>query len=90
MCAKLFFKCYSPSTLEEWLQIAKSFEDRWQLPHSLGFFIKLTVALNSIITVYVTEYKFIFVDVGCQGRISDGDVLRNIEFWKALITGNCR
>lgn len=33
------------------------------------------------------DYKFIFVDVGCQGRISDGGVLRNTDFWKALMKG---
>ena len=33
-------------------------------------------------------YKFIFADVGCQGRISDGGVLRNSLFWKALVNIN--
>ena len=26
--------------------------------------------------------EFIYADVGCQGRISDGDVLRNTNFFK--------
>ena len=29
------------------------------------------------------NYKFIFADVGCQGRISDGGVYRNSFFYKA-------
>ena len=28
--------------------------------------------------------EFIYADVGCQGRISDGGVLRNTNFFKAL------
>jgi len=27
------------------------------------------------------NYNFIFVDVGCQGRISDGGVYRNTDLW---------
>ena len=33
------------------------------------------------------DYKFTFVDVGCQGRISDGGVYRNTEFYGALSRG---
>ena len=33
------------------------------------------------------DYKFLFCDVGCQGRISDGGVFRNCEFNKALENG---
>ena len=27
------------------------------------------------------DYKFLYVDVGCQGRISDGGVFRNTSFY---------
>ena len=30
------------------------------------------------------DYKFIYVDVGCNGRISDGGVFRNASIFKAL------
>ncbi len=33
------------------------------------------------------DYKFVFADVGCQGRISDGGVYRNSELSKLLSQG---
>ena len=33
-------------------------------------------------------YRFLYVDVGCQGRISDGGVYRNFTFYKALENGS--
>lgn len=30
------------------------------------------------------HYNFIYVDIGCQGRISDGGVFRNTSLWKKL------
>ena len=33
-----------------------------------------------------SDYKFIFVDVGCQGRISDGGVFRNTELYNRLVS----
>jgi len=30
------------------------------------------------------NYCFIYVNVGCQGRISDGGVFRNTEFYRIL------
>ena len=30
------------------------------------------------------DYKFLYMDVGCQGRISDGGVFRNTEFYCML------
>lgn len=98
-----FLKC--PSTSEEWLQIAKLFQDRWQLPHCLGAadgkHIKITHPAHSgsefynykgfysivLMAIVDADYNFIFADVGCQGRISDGGVLKNTDFWKALVKG---
>lgn len=31
-----------------------------------------------------SNYSFLFADVGCQGRISDGGVIKNSIFWKKL------
>ena len=33
-----------------------------------------------------SEYKFIFTDIGCQGRISDGGVFRNTELYNRLVS----
>ena len=30
------------------------------------------------------KYEFLFVDAGCQGSVSDGEVLRSTELWRAL------
>ena len=32
------------------------------------------------------KYKFLYVDIGCQGRLSDGAVYRNCSFHKSLTT----
>ena len=33
------------------------------------------------------NYQFLYVDVGCQGRISDGGVYRHSSFYSALVSG---
>ena len=33
-----------------------------------------------------SDYKFTFIDVGCQGRISDGGVFRNTELYNRLVS----
>ena len=33
-----------------------------------------------------SDYKFIFIDVGCQGRMSDGGVFRNTELYNRLVS----
>lgn len=30
------------------------------------------------------DYNFLYADIGCQGRISDGRVFRNTSFYKKL------
>ena len=47
-----------------------------------GFF---SIVLLAIVDY---DYKFLFVDVGCQGRISDGGIYRNSSFKKALDQGH--
>lgn len=35
-------------------------------------------------TIVNAKYQFIMVDVGANGRISDGGVLKNTIFWQKL------
>ena len=35
-------------------------------------------------TIVYFDYKFLFVDIGCQGRISDGGVLKKTTFFEAI------
>ena len=37
-----------------------------------------------LLAVVDTNYKFIFVDVGCNGRVSDGGVFKNNSLYAAL------
>ena len=39
-----------------------------------------------LLGLVASEYKFIFTDVGCQGRISDGGFFRNTELYKRLVS----
>ena len=36
------------------------------------------------------NYKFLYVDIGCQGRLSDEAVYRNCSFYKSLTTGQLK
>ena len=46
-------------------------------------------SLFSIVSLALVDYdyKFIYVDFGCQGRISDGGIYRNSSLCKALTNG---
>lgn len=37
-----------------------------------------------LMAVADADYNFIFVDIGCQGRISEGSVLKNYELYKKI------
>ena len=40
-----------------------------------------------LLAVVNADFKFLYADVGCQGRISDGVVLKNSSFWQKLVKG---
>ena len=39
-----------------------------------------------LMTLVDANYKFLYVDIGCQGRLSNGAVYQNCSFYKFLIT----
>lgn len=41
-----------------------------------------------LLAIVDASYSFIYVDVGCQGRISDGSILKNANFLSELRAGN--
>ena len=49
-----------------------------------GFY---SIVLMALVTF---DYKFLYVDIGCQGRISDGGVRANTSFYKNLRSGQLR
>lgn len=91
-----------PSTEEEWLTVAKEFEERWNFPHAIGAMdgkhVMLQAPWNSgtdyynyknffsvvLFALVDADYNFMYVDVGCQGRISDGGVFKNTTLYRKL------
>lgn len=98
----LCFYLQLPTIPQEWMEIAKEFENTWNFPHCLGAIDGKHVVLQcpehsesefynykgtySIVLLAVTDanYCFTYVDIGCQGRISDGGVFRNSALYKKL------
>ena len=39
-----------------------------------------------LLVLVSSDCKLIFIDVGCQGRISDGGVFRNTELYNRLVS----
>lgn len=91
-----------PQSKEEWLAVAKGYEEKWNFPQCIGAIdgkhIQLQAPIHSgsqyfnykstfsivLMAVVDADYNFLFADVGCQGRISDGGVIKNTEFYKSL------
>ncbi|KAJ8912482.1 hypothetical protein NQ315_014582 [Exocentrus adspersus] len=77
-----------PTTTPKWTNIAKDFQEKWQFPNVLGAIDGKHIAFqapagsrffnykgyNSIVLLALADanYKFLYADVGTNGRISDG------------------
>nr|XP_023025481.1 putative nuclease HARBI1 [Leptinotarsa decemlineata] len=90
------------SSEEEWLAVAKEFEEKWNIPHVIGAMdgkhVQLQAPWNSGTEYYIykgfssivlfalvdANYNFLYVDVGCPGRFSDGGVFKNNKFYNKL------
>lgn len=89
-----------PRSKEEWKEIAKMYEERWNFPHCLGATDEKDIAIvpsaNSgsyfynykgqhsvfLMAIANVKYQFVYINVGMNGRISDGGVLQNTIFLK--------
>ncbi|XP_026316170.1 putative nuclease HARBI1 [Hyposmocoma kahamanoa] len=87
-----------PTTPQEWLHVANSFEEKWNFPNCLGSIDGKHVAIQKpidsgseyynykgfysvvLLAIVDAEYNFLYVNIGCQGRISDGGVFANTKF----------
>lgn len=96
----LYYILQMPSTKEEWLNVEKGFRGNFphaigamdgkhiviQCPVHTGsdyFNYKRSFSIV-LLAVVDSNHQFIFADIGSQGRISDGGVLRNSVLWQRI------
>ena len=95
----------TPTTTEEWLQIAEEFATKWNYPCCVGAIDGKHIAIKqpdcsgseffnykhffSILLVALVDanYKFIYVDVGANGRAGDAGIYGDSTLKKALEVG---
>lgn len=90
-----------PSSSEDWLNIERGFRNKFphacgsmdgkyivieSPPHSGSEYYNYKRTFSIVLLALVdSNYKFIFVDIGSQGRISDGGVYNNSLLWQKNI-----
>ncbi|TDH01504.1 hypothetical protein EPR50_G00181260 [Perca flavescens] len=86
-----YLKC--PDTAHDWQQVSSGFMSQWNFPNCLGALdgkhvnIRPPPVTGSIYYVALVDssYRFLYVDVGCNGRISDGGGSRGCTLADALV-----
>jgi hypothetical protein len=91
-----------PQSSDDWKRIAKTFQDRWDFPNTIGAMdgkhIKIRQPPHSgstffnykgtfsivLLALVDADYKFIYCDVGCNGRVSDGGVYGGCTLQESL------
>lgn len=94
-----------PQLREEWEEIARGFQSRWNFPNCLGAIDGKHILIqapphcgtefinykghNSIVLMAIADYNYCFtyIDVGCNGIVSDGGVFQNCSIDTALEKG---
>lgn len=92
-----------PKTQQDWQEIAKNIENRWNFPNCGGSLdgkhIRITKPYNSgsyyynyknyfsivLMALVNADYEFLYVNVGCNGRNSDGGVIESTRFFDKLL-----
>ncbi|KAL7723600.1 hypothetical protein ACLKA6_007298 [Drosophila palustris] len=81
-----------PKTTDDWLRIAKEFNDLWNFPHCLcalaadGSLYFNYKGFNSIVLLALVDanYNFLYVDIGCNGRANDASVFNASSLCMAM------
>ena len=95
-----------PTTPDEWREIAKNFQRRWNVPHACGALDGKHVAIRAppntgtlyhnykgffsvvLLALVDADYKFIWVDVGGNGAMSDAQIYNASELRDCLEDGS--
>ena len=88
----------TPTTRQEWLNIAHRFNTRWDFPHVIGIVDGKHIRINRprktgslyynykgyfslvLLAICNANYEFIYVDIGAEGKASDGGTWRRCTF----------
>lgn len=97
-----FYIFQLPKNANEWIAVAKSFEEKWQFPGCLGAIdgkhVEITQPPGSgsfyfnykkffsmvLLGIANANYEFIYIHFGTNGRVSDGGVIENTDFYEKL------